>query len=117
MNPSLSDAHEDVMAALAGFQENVDAIASEISEYDDLVRDRLREIDRCDEDSDARVAWIEDLEDSIGRRRRLHDEAYEIRGRFLEQLEKLEDRVSEVLCLVEECELPDDDPGDADRFL
>lgn len=111
---SLGDAEENISSALDRFQDMLGAITSEVEECDDIMDDQVRELDRIGCRESTHLELITDLQDTVGCKQRLCEQAEEEREVFLEELSSLRDYIDDVMERVYDFELPS---GDVDIYV
>jgi chromosome segregation ATPase len=109
MNPSLINARHSVTSAVARYQDSLGSLICQIEAADDHIQDLVNELDRigCPESTHGE-SFVE-LNDAVGEKRQLCDQAWELQEKFLDHLSDLRDHIDTVMENVYESEIPTDD--------
>ena len=102
----VSDAEKTISSALDRFQDSLGAITSEVEECDDMIDRSVKEMDRIGCRESTHLECVTELQDTVGYKQRLCEQAEEEREQFLDALTSLRDFLDDTIETVYDFELP-----------
>lgn len=110
MNTSyIQNARRSVTSAVDRYQDSLGEILYQIEAVDDHIQDLVNEMDRIGCSDCIHGESLVELNDTVGEKRCLCEQAWELQEKFLEQLSNLRDHIETVMENVYEGDIPTDD--------